>query len=97
MIQKNTLYRYYYSNNKFILDNKYNNINFINKFPFKIEKYVVEFSPNESRFTATTDGYYRIIAIGGGNKMGGYGGMVYNDYHLKKNLLLLMIVEIFMN
>ena len=85
LIQNKTLYRYYYSNKKFVFDNKYKNIYNIDDFPYKIEKFVVNFSSNEARFTATTDGYYRIIPIGGGAKMGGYGGMIYNDYYLKKN------------
>ena len=92
LIQNKTLYRYYYSNNKFVFDKKYKNINTIHDFPYKIEKFVVNFSINESRFTATTEGFYRIISIGGGNKMGGYGGMIYNDYYFKNNEKLNFII-----
>lgn len=53
---------------------------------------VLVIQKHQKKFTIETDSHYRIYISGGGNVNGGYGGLIYNDFYLKKTSNLSLIV-----
>lgn len=69
-----------------------NGINFKLGFLKTSNKFEIDFKPVKIDFVCPKKGKYRIFTIGAGNKSGGHGGILYNDYILKKDDRLEMIV-----
>lgn len=67
-------------------------INFKLGFLKTSNKFELTFKPAKIDFVSPKKAKYRVITIGGGNKSGGHGGILYNDYILKKDDRLEFII-----
>ena len=79
---------YFYDEKKNITNNIDTNYGFMNNTVF----YIFNFNNQIITFTPPKKSLYRIISIGAGNEGGGFGGLVYNDYHLTKKDVLEIII-----
>jgi len=82
IIKNKTYYKYKINNKKFTYINSDN-------FNYNSKNKIVR---NNNKFDCDKDGLYRIILVGGGIDNGGYGGVVFNDYKLRKNDSLNFII-----
>ena len=80
----NKIYIYKYENK--LLFTKIKTINNkINNYPINTEITQLNYNKQLINYIVDFNGNYRFICIGGGIQSGGYGGLLFNDYYLKKN------------
>lgn len=83
-------YKYYICDSNNICSK--DGINFKLGFLKTSNKFQIDFKPAKIDFVCPKKAKYRIITIGAGTKSGGHGGILYNDYILKKDDRLEIIV-----
>ena len=82
VLKNKNYYKYHYIESKF----KYVESNI---FKFEHKNTILK---NNTHYKFKKDGVYRIYLVGGGNTYGGKGGVIFNDYNLKKNDVLKCII-----
>jgi hypothetical protein len=82
VLKNKKYYKYQYIESKF---------KFVESNIFKFEHKNIILT-NNTNYKFKKDGEYRIYLVGGGNTYGGKGGLIFNDYNLKKNDILNCII-----
>ena len=82
VLKNKNYYKYHYIESKFKFIES-------NIFKFEIKNTILK---NNINYKFKKDGTYRIYLVGGGNTYGGKGGVIFNDYNLKKNDVLKCII-----